>query len=370
MVTSYTWHQGADPVAPKWPIPVPLLPDELFSSWLVRAALSHGCDPMVLTRFIWPKWRLWCMDFDRGVHSTRLSKIAAEAGISEHLFGLTSLRSILTNITLLNLDNSTWPWLLALGSRNRHHHGGVQYCPLCLACDRVPYYRMDWRFAWHTVCAEHKVVLKDSCYKCGAPIIFHMLTISKPHLYACASCGVDLRAVNVSKAAPETLALQLSADTTVCKKQGNYSDQLMAAADWFLLLGYFIEIFQIASRSKSTKFVNFLERFDISGGDLFKSNTGLPFELLSVADRMRYMAAANKLMRCHVSYFYESAKLTGLNKSTLCGCNTIVPEIIHHSIHDLPEVRHHRRERTATIKLMPRSPSAVKAMLARLLRRL
>lgn len=370
MVTSHTWHQGAVPVAPTWPIPVPLLPDELFSSWLVRAALLHGCDPLVLTGSIWPKWRLWCTDFDRGVPDNRLAKISRVAGISEHSFGSTSLRAVLTHITPQNLDGSTWPWLLALGSRNRHRHGGVQYCPVCLDCDRVPYYRMDWRFAWHTVCVQHKVVLKDSCYKCGAPIIFHMLTISNPHLYECANCGFDLRAVNVSEAPPGALTLQLSADTTVCKKQGNYSGHLMAAVDWFHLLSYFIEIFQIASRSKSSKLVKFLESFDISGSDLFKSSTGLPFELLSVVDRMRYMDAANKLIACHVSHFYESAKLTRLNKSTLCGRNTVVPGIISHLICDLPEVRHHGRERTVSTKLMPRSRSTVKAMMARLFRKL
>ncbi|MDR7088578.1 hypothetical protein [Cellvibrio fibrivorans] len=176
--------------------------------------------------------------------------------------------------------------------------------------------------------------------------------------------------MNVSEAPPGVLTLQLSADTTVCKKQGNYSDQLIATVDWFHLLSYFIEIFQIASRSKSTKLVKFLERFDISESDLFKSSTGLPFELLSVVDRMRYMAAANKLIAFHASHFYESAMLTGLNKSTLCGRDTVVPGVINHLICDLPEVRHHRRERTASIELIPRSRSTVKAMMARLFRKL
>lgn len=32
-----------------WALSVPLLPEESLSSWLVRAALRQGCDPLSLT---------------------------------------------------------------------------------------------------------------------------------------------------------------------------------------------------------------------------------------------------------------------------------------------------------------------------------
>jgi len=38
MDTSYSWHSGTDRVAARWAVPVGLLPDELLSTWLTRAA--------------------------------------------------------------------------------------------------------------------------------------------------------------------------------------------------------------------------------------------------------------------------------------------------------------------------------------------
>ncbi len=39
-----------------WPVQISPLKDELLSSWLVRASLAHGCDPMSLTSAVWPTW--------------------------------------------------------------------------------------------------------------------------------------------------------------------------------------------------------------------------------------------------------------------------------------------------------------------------
>lgn len=42
MAAAYTWHPGSDGVNPRWAVPVQLLPDEIVSSWLVRAALAQA----------------------------------------------------------------------------------------------------------------------------------------------------------------------------------------------------------------------------------------------------------------------------------------------------------------------------------------
>ena len=41
MGASHTWHPGTDRLSGEWPLVPSLLPDELLSSWLVRAALDH-----------------------------------------------------------------------------------------------------------------------------------------------------------------------------------------------------------------------------------------------------------------------------------------------------------------------------------------
>src|SRR3954466_10189782 len=109
MASTYTWHPGANPVGPKWPIPVSLLPDELFSSWLVRVALAHGCDPLTLTRTIWPRWRVWCSDLDRGIDASHLKSISECSGINESSFAMTNLRTIIAGASLRRFDKATLP---------------------------------------------------------------------------------------------------------------------------------------------------------------------------------------------------------------------------------------------------------------------
>ncbi|MGL6052732.1 MAG: TniQ family protein, partial [Aeromonas salmonicida] len=102
----------------RWAVPVSLLPDELFSSWLTRAALAQGCDPLVLTGELWPRWRVWASDPDRGLSEERLSTLAGSSGIDVLKFEMATLRPIASAITSVSLDHlPIWPWVLALGSR-------------------------------------------------------------------------------------------------------------------------------------------------------------------------------------------------------------------------------------------------------------
>jgi hypothetical protein len=42
------------------------------------------------------------------------------------------------------------------------------YCPLCLG-ESIPYFRLDWRLAFNTVCPEHSILYRDSCPHCRHP---------------------------------------------------------------------------------------------------------------------------------------------------------------------------------------------------------
>ncbi len=78
---------------------VPLLPDEIISSWLVRAALAQGCDPMVLTGEVWPKWRIWTRDADRFLDDAPLNKLTAPAGIPLSSFRAATLKSVAERVS-------------------------------------------------------------------------------------------------------------------------------------------------------------------------------------------------------------------------------------------------------------------------------
>ena len=160
-----------------WALSVPLLPEESLSSWLVRAALRQGCDPLSLTGAIWPTWRIWTRDIDREIPLARMRPLVNASGISSAKFQKAGMRDDCEKVVGYSLpETRTWPWLLALGSRNRTRHGGQQVCTLCLAEDSTPYLRRHWRFAWHTGCRFHGVQLVDECPACKAPIEPHRLT--------------------------------------------------------------------------------------------------------------------------------------------------------------------------------------------------
>jgi hypothetical protein len=91
-------------------------------------------------------------------------------------------------------------WILPVGIYHRtHRQFGLQYCPLCLAEDKVPYYRRKWRLAFLTSCEKHHVLLQDCCPHCRSPINFHRNDTGTFHKYMaesltlCHACSVDLR---------------------------------------------------------------------------------------------------------------------------------------------------------------------------------
>ena len=164
-----------------WALSVPRCLRSLFHHGS-SAALRQGCDPLSLTGAIWPTWRIWTRDIDREIPLARMRPLVNASGISSAKFQKAGMRDDCEKVVGYSLpETRTWPWLLALGSRNRTRHGGQQVCTLCLAEDSTPYLRRHWRFAWHTGCRFHGVQLVDECPACKAPIEPHRLTAEDQH---------------------------------------------------------------------------------------------------------------------------------------------------------------------------------------------
>jgi hypothetical protein len=66
----------------------------------------------------------------------------------------------------------------------------LKWCPMCLAEDRVPYYRLAWSLQSATVCCRHHVQLQRRCAHCGRALpVLHDRSL----LTQCAWCAGDLR---------------------------------------------------------------------------------------------------------------------------------------------------------------------------------
>lgn len=365
MDTSYSWHSGTDRVASRWAVPVRLLPDELLSTWLTRAALAQGCDPLVLTGELWPGWRVWTVDLDRGINDDRLLILEQASGVPVQAFQAASLRPIARQITAGSLDDlSVWPWILTLGARNRKRRGGLQYCPACLSEDRIPYLRLQWRLAWHTCCPHHQISLIDLCPHCGVPIEPQRLCAPDVHLAVCTTCKGELRGVEGKSPVPGAISFQEWADEVVKGRQGQYGDQILSAAEWFQLARYFVGLLRRAIPRQGLGHV--VEELGVDVTTLIPPATGLALELLPVPERASLLAGAWHLLQAGPGRLLEACQSASLEASSLRGQQPD-PPCIEALLQDLPVkvvARKRRGEMTG-----PRSQQAVRRMFARLKRK-
>lgn len=314
MATSYAWHPGSGSVNSRWAVPVPLLPDEIVSSWLVRAALVQGCDPLVLTGEVWPKWRIWTQDADRLHADDRLEPLVPLSGITKEILGAASLFPIASRIYGGNPPgNAVWSWMLATGAINTKRHGGIQYCPSCLAEDAKPYFRLQWRFAWHTSCEKHGSVLRDRCHVCNATVEYHRLQAEDGNVAVCATCKADLRNSSTNPCAADALAFQRAADDALRHGRSYFHDQTITTHEWFELAGFFVSMLRRACRSGAGSVSDFLHRLEVQLPDGLLSVSGGGIETLRTDGRQKLLMFLGQIMVSERESFESALLASGLS---------------------------------------------------------
>lgn len=369
MVAAYTWHPGSDRVASQWPVPVSLAPDELFSTWLVRAALAQGTDPLVLAGHLWPKWRVWTIDLDRGINDQRMSTLVRESGIDADRLRAASLLPIAL-VTGLDLEaaSAVWHWVLALGSRNRKRRGGLQYCPLCLADDVRPYFRLHWRLAWHTCCAVHEVGLRDRCCHCQLPIEQNRLTAAAV-LSSCSNCRGDIRHGKALPAANAALAFQKYADHVVLTGAGNYGVHQLQAKDWFHLARYFLMLLRCVARHQVSGLAKCLASLDPGVPHLRPPVTGLAFEMLPTLERSGFLESVRALIQAGPEQLRSAVLAESMKDTSLRQGWRSLPPHIDSLVREIPQLVRSRTPKENSA-LAPMSRQTVLYKWARLQRKM
>lgn len=370
MATTYTWHPGTGRVESRWPVPVPLAPDEIFSMWLVRASLAQGSDPMVVAGYLWPRWRPWATDLDRGISDARLSPLVRLSGIDANSFRAAWLRPIaLATGATLSGAGSIWPWILPLGSRNRRRSGGLQYCSACLASDARPFFRLQWRLAWHTCCTVHQIGLKDRCCHCHAAVEPHRL-LAFGDLTSCATCGGDMRSQVQSKALKDAQVFQNSADHVAVSTFGHYGRHKLNAKEWFFLGKYLLMLLRCASRNKAGGLANCLKMLDPETELLARPLTGLGFEMLPPEERAAFLSSVGKLILAGPERLEDAAASVSLKGESLRQGWPLLPLQISNIVRALPQQLRSRRSNGKTRDSKPTTPQSVAYKWARLNRRM
>lgn len=353
-----------------WTIRVPLLADESLSSWLARAALRQGCDPLALTGAIWPGWRVWIRDVDRDIPLVRLNPLVRASGIPISEFQQAALRDVCERISGQPLqDSRTWPWLLALGTRNRTRHGGQQCCPLCLDQDAAPYFRRIWRLSWHVGCSLHGVMLLDACPACQAPIEPHRLMAEDQHLSQCSRCKFDWRATDCSPLSPETLRLQQHADEALWSGQTVLGNKSLSTSEWFAAIAFLLGVVRRASRYPASTLAYTLRAQGIPISEDLLPMTGLPFELLPVTERCALLATAQRMLEVGLDEVFAALRRNAVMATALHEPRKPPPPVFRSIISN--GATHQKTSRSGFQQLhQPKSKRAVKAAWARLQRRM
>lgn len=371
MVTPHSWHPGSGCLNARWAAPVPLLPDELLSSWLARAALAQGCDPLVLTGDVWTGWRVWTMDPDRGLQRERLETLATVSGITVRAFDAAALRPFLVSVFGEPAESRpVLPWMLTAGSRNRVRHGGLQFCSACLAEDRHPYYRQAWRLAWHTTCHRHGVELLDCCPSCHAPIQPHRLLATDRHLAVCAICRADLRLATTTLARADALVFQTDADAAVATGTAHYGNLNLTVAEWFGLVRHLVQILHRVSEGKATGLSAMLKELGVDASTLEPTSTGLQFEMLPTAERAALLGPTLRLLGAGPDRLLAAAKEAGVSKQGLMAGGRSLPPVLESLANQLPSRSRASKKPSLSLTPAPRSRQSVMRMWARLLRRM
>ena len=352
-----------------WPIPVRILPDELLSSWLIRCALAHGCDPLVLTGEIWPGWRAWTVDMDRGLSHAQLDVLQKMSGQSRRALIQATLDPTMCAIGL-PLAKSTWPWLLGLGTRNRRRSGGLQCCPLCLGADRKPYFRIQWRLAWHTGCEKHQISLIDRCPCCQMVVSPHLTVATNPDLGLCVYCQFRLTESINQNSLMSSLAFQAMADQGVATGFAAYGTLMLPLPEWLTLARYFMGLIRKVAIRPVARMVMILNLCGVSLTTMAPPATALSFEMLPVSERTWLLAATWAVLGAGLERFSKAALESHITRWALFDHRGIVPSCLDGLCQSLPERTVRHTKEIEFVQYKPRSEVVVMRKWARLQRKL
>lgn len=178
-------------------IPKPLK-DELLSSWLTRTALAHKRKLAdFLTLFVKQEGNLISsIDIDFKYDEKLLDNLAIKSDISVQKILIMSLRS--EEGHLFTCHDCLYPPKQIRKLVDKRTHYGLMFCPKCLAEDKIPYYRKQWRYFFYNACPKHKIFLTDRCGYCHEKITLSKLKDVDEICY-CSKCYRDLRLTLTSK---------------------------------------------------------------------------------------------------------------------------------------------------------------------------
>jgi len=186
-----------------WRLPIHPQPlaDELFTHWLLRLAGANGLKVQTLADIALSRTSsFWARDPDRNPTDSAIQQFSKLSGKDENEILSLTLKTYDDLHALGRTSTGLASWILPLGIYHRtRRRYGMQFCPICLATDPIPYFRRKWRLAFYTFCDRHGTMLHDRCPQCSAPIAWIRNDIGRGRSDMCSQstlcwqCAFDLR---------------------------------------------------------------------------------------------------------------------------------------------------------------------------------
>ena len=284
------------PTLPVHPQP---MPDELFSSWVYRAARANGQNVFSFCYLLVPENRNIYHNFDNFVAKQvvqRFAKLLRTPFSEAWETTLESYSSVLFEAPTPRVNRKTG--ILHTGNlQNMHRRYCLQYCPLCLSKGEC-YYRKSWRVSFITVCSIHGCQLHDRCPKCQSPVRPLLNDVDQPHkmpflgdISQCYQCKFNLKNAEKQNADHKVISNTLFYEDILRKGFA----QLEEPNEWIYSFSFFQVLRHLMMLS--------LKEFD-TGRESFNNDP----DMLSQSLRYQCMFALTDVFRNWPTKFIEICK--------------------------------------------------------------
>ena len=353
----------------------PFLSGESLTSWLVRAALKHGCSPLSFTYYYWPEYRLWTYDVDKGFDhfdGKIKSDIAVLTGHNVDTFDDQILIDFSEDTSVKSDNKTPLLWTTPLSKRNRYSRLGYPYCPDCMGDDKEAYLKLQWRFTWSVCCTKHKTFLQIECAHCNQPYQPQLLDVEQRYINRCHSCLSKIdKTISVITPSDALNAFQKLADQAFFSKQAVVLGQVVSMAQWFEYLLFLINLVRRGLKNPNYMFGKLIAALGIDSNTLSLPKTALRFDYLPVDERVALLECAYHLLQLDADTWVKACLTLNINQNSFqWSKSTVTPKAfnqVYDQLHRVP-TRHYKAQ--SEEDMQPTSPKVVMAAWNRLKRKM
>lgn len=286
---------------PPWPSFEKPLPDEVFSSWLLRMSRSHLVRYYTFCSSYFDGIEFWDRDLDKFLPNEMKLVITKKSILNADDIESMLLSSYQGKVFVNELGDRN-PWFTPFNVYNykyaAKHRTTLSICPSCLKKDNnKPYFRKAWRLSIHTICFDCECDMIDVCPACGSQIN-HLIsdkgrksqTPIFPITY-CWKCLYDLKTSSVTASSLPLLDMQGYFNEIILSGY-DIAHSLQYSHLYFISLHKIISLLNKVNSDPLKKFqellcratnLNFIEPSD---------NRKNPFELMEISKRRNLLYKA------------------------------------------------------------------------------